>query len=108
MASDLEPIQAPDETTENEQISRIKRYDQRVEEWLSSLKDEAGQRSPEVLTALAAKAQDVADYLNKTAEKAKARNVRQASLRLLKAQRAKIDRFVRARTSVKRAGHALA
>jgi hypothetical protein len=75
MASDLEPIQAPDETTENEQISRIKRYDQRVEEWLSSLKDEAGQRSPEVLTALAAKAQDVADYLNKTAEKAKARNV---------------------------------
>jgi hypothetical protein len=59
------------ETTESEQLSRIKRYDQRVEEWLTSLKDEAGERSPEVLSALASKAQDVADYLNKTAEKAR-------------------------------------
>ena len=62
------------EPTESEQLSRIKRYDQRVEEWLTSLKEEAGQRSPEVLSALAAKAQDVADYLNKTADKAKAKN----------------------------------
>lgn len=61
------------ETTESDQLSRIKRYDRRVEEWLTSLKEEAGQRSPEVLSALAAKAQDVADYLNKTAEKAKAK-----------------------------------
>jgi hypothetical protein len=51
----------------------MKRYDQRVEEWLTSLKDEAGQRSPEVLGALASKAQDVADYLNKKAELAKAK-----------------------------------
>jgi hypothetical protein len=62
------------ETTESDQVSRIKRYDRRVEEWLTSLKEEAGQRSPEVLSALAAKAQDVADYLNKTANKAKAKS----------------------------------
>jgi len=61
------------ERTDSDQLSRIKRYDQRVEEWLTSLKDEAGQRSPEVLGALAAKAQDVADYLNKMAERAKAK-----------------------------------
>jgi hypothetical protein len=45
-----------------------------VEEWLTSLKDEAGQRSPEVLGALAAKAKDVAEYLDKMTEKARSRN----------------------------------
>ena len=78
---DTEPTNAADATgngdqlerTDSDQLSRIKRYDQRVEDWLTSLKDEAGQRSPEVLGALAAKAQDVADYLNKTAERAKAK-----------------------------------
>ena len=69
---DLEPIQS--DTTESEQVSRLKRYDQRVEEWLTSLKDEAGQRSPEVLSALAAKAKDVGEYLDKMAEKARSRN----------------------------------
>jgi hypothetical protein len=57
-----------------EQVSRLKRYDNRVEEWLASLKDEAGQRSPEVLNALAAKAKDVAEYLDKMAEKARSKN----------------------------------
>jgi hypothetical protein len=66
-----EPIHR--ETTESEQVSRLKRYDQRVEEWLTSLKDEAGQRSPEVLSALAAKAKDVAEYLDKMADKARSR-----------------------------------
>ncbi len=66
-----EPIHS--ETTESEQVSRLKRYDQRVEEWLTSLKDEAGQRSPEVLSALAAKAKDVAEYLDKMADKARSR-----------------------------------
>ena len=60
-------------TKESEQVSRLKRYDQRVEEWLTSLKDEAGQRSPEVLSALAAKAKDVAEYLDKMADKARSR-----------------------------------
>jgi hypothetical protein len=73
--SDMETIKTADETTaESDQLSRLKRYDQRVEEWLSSLKDEAGQRSPEVLSALAAKAKDVAEYLDRMAEKAKSRN----------------------------------
>jgi hypothetical protein len=72
LQTDLEPIDA--ETTESEQASRLKRYDQRVEEWLTSLKDEAGQRSPEVLSALAAKAKDVGEYLDKMAEKARSRN----------------------------------
>jgi hypothetical protein len=62
-----------DRESESEQVSRLKRYDQRVEEWLSSLKDEAEQRSPEVLSALAAKAKDVAEYLDKMAEKARLR-----------------------------------
>ena len=80
--ADMEPIktvedttiQSEDTTIESDQLSRLKRYDQRVEEWLASLKDEAGQRSPEVLSALAAKAKDVADYLDKMAEKARSKN----------------------------------
>ena len=73
--ADMEPINTADvTTTESDQLSRLKRYDQRVEEWLTSLKDEAGQRSPEVLSALAAKAKDVADYLDKMAEKARYKN----------------------------------
>ena len=79
---DTEPTNAADATengdqlerTDSDQLSRIKRYDQRVEDWLTSLKDEAGQRSPEVLSALAAKAQDVADYLTKAADRAKAKS----------------------------------
>ena len=61
-------------STEGDQLSRLKRYDLRLEEWLTSLREEAGQRSPEVLGALAAKAQDVADYLDKMAERAKSKN----------------------------------
>ena len=61
------------DAAEAEQVSRLKRYDKRVEEWLGSLKDEAGQRSPEVLGALAAKAKDVAEYLDKMAEQARSR-----------------------------------
>lgn len=71
---DMEPISTADETTtESDQLSRLKRYDQRVEEWLTSLKEEAGQRSPEVLSALAAKAKDVAEYLDKLAERARSK-----------------------------------
>jgi len=62
-----------DRGSESEQVSRLKRYDQRVEEWLSSLKEEAEQRSPEVLSALSAKAKDVAEYLDKMAEKTRLR-----------------------------------
>lgn len=72
---DTEPTTATsDPTAEADQVSRLKRYDQRVEEWLTSLKEEAGQRSPEVLSALAAKAKDVAEYLDKMAEKARSKN----------------------------------
>ena len=58
----------------NDQESRLKRYDQRIEEWITSLKDEAGQRSPEVLSALAAKAKDVSEYLDKLAERARSKS----------------------------------
>jgi hypothetical protein len=47
---------------------------QRIEEWLTSLKEGAEQRSPEVLSALATKAKDVGDYLDKLAHKARSRN----------------------------------
>lgn len=69
-----EPSNATDDSTaETDQISRLKGYDKRVEEWLASLKEEAGQRSPEVLGALATKAQDVAEYLDKLAERARSK-----------------------------------
>ena len=75
---DIEPIQIDEpsysDTAESEQVSRLKRYDQRVEEWLTSLKDEAEQRSPEVLSALATRAKDVAEYLDRMADKARSRN----------------------------------
>jgi len=69
--TEIEPIDATGETAEADQFSRLKRYDKRVEEWLASLKDEAEQRSPEVLSALATKTNDVADYLDNMAAKAR-------------------------------------
>ena len=77
MATPTEPERA--ETvdagvTDRDQQSRLERYDRRVEEWLTSLKEEAEQRSPEVLSALSAKAKDVADYLDRLAEKARSRS----------------------------------
>jgi hypothetical protein len=72
--ADMEPTNATDDSTaEADQVSRLKRYDKRVEEWLASLKDEAEQRSPEVLGALAAKAKDVAEYLDKMAKRARSK-----------------------------------
>ena len=72
--ADMEPTNASDDATaEADQISRLRRYDKRVEEWLASLKDEAEQRSPEVLGALALKAKDVADYFDKMAERARSK-----------------------------------
>jgi hypothetical protein len=64
--ADTEPVESGDvSATEAEERSRLRGYDKRLEEWLASLKEEAGQRSPEVLSALAAKAKDVAEYLER-------------------------------------------
>jgi hypothetical protein len=72
--TDMEPVESGDvSATEAAERSRLRGYDKRLEEWLASLKDEAGQRSPEVLSALAAKAKDVAEYLEKMAEQARSR-----------------------------------
>ena len=69
-----EPTNATDDATaEADQISRLKRYDRRLEEWLASLKEEAEQRSPEALGALAAKGQDVAEYRDKMAVRARSK-----------------------------------
>lgn len=74
-ANETEPENTVDEAAaESDQESRLKRYDQRIEEWLTSLKEGAEQRSPEVLGALATKAKDVGDYLDKLADKARSRN----------------------------------
>ena len=74
-ANETEPTKAGDESaTESDQESRLKRYDQRIEEWIASLKEGAEQRSPEVLSALATKAKDVGDYLDKLAVKARSRS----------------------------------
>ena len=75
--TDMEPVESVDDAdvsaTEAPRSLRLRRYDKRLEEWLASLKEEAGQRSPEVLSALAAKAWDVAEYLDKMAAQARSR-----------------------------------
>lgn len=72
--TDIQPLEKDDVTPdEAADRSRLRGYDKRLEEWLASLKDEAGQRSPEVLSALAAKAKDVAEYLEKMADQARSK-----------------------------------
>jgi hypothetical protein len=67
--ADMEPVESSGvSASEAADRSRLRGYDKRLEEWIASLKEEAGQRSPEVLSALAAKARDVAEYLEKMAE----------------------------------------
>ena len=74
-ANETEPGSTVDESAAGgDQESRLKRYDQRIEEWLTSLKEGAEQRSPEVLSALATKAKDVGDYLDKLADRARSRD----------------------------------
>ena len=66
VANDTKPEDTVEQSAaDSDQESRLKRYDQRIEEWLTSLKEGAEQRSPEVLGALATKAKDVGDYLDK-------------------------------------------
>ena len=46
--TETEPTNTLDESAaDNDQESRLKRYDHRIEEWLTSLKEGAEQRSPE-------------------------------------------------------------
>jgi hypothetical protein len=45
----------------------------RVEDWLSSLKDEAEQRAPDVLSAVASTAKDVAGFLEGMADQFRAK-----------------------------------
>jgi hypothetical protein len=59
-------------TPERDDLS-VRRFDKRVEEWLTSLKDEASERSPEVLSAMASKARELAAYLDNMAEQARAK-----------------------------------
>ena len=72
-ANETEPKIVDESAALSDQESRLKRYDQRIEEWLGSLREGAEQRSPEVLSALATKAKDVGDYLEKLADKARSR-----------------------------------
>jgi hypothetical protein len=72
--ADTEPVESGDvSSAEEAQRSRLRGYDKRLEEWLASLKEEAGQRSPEVLGALAAKAREVSEYLEKMADQARSK-----------------------------------
>jgi hypothetical protein len=56
-----------------EEQPRGKRYDQRIEEWVRGLQEEAEGRAPEVLSGLAATAKDVARFLEEKAEQARRR-----------------------------------
>jgi hypothetical protein len=59
------------EDRDSEQPPRAKRYDQRIEEWVRGLQDEAEERAPEVLSGLAATAKDVARFLEDKAEQSR-------------------------------------
>jgi hypothetical protein len=71
--SDTESEDTRAENSATDQPSGTKRWEKRVEEWLYSLKDEAEQRTPEVLSGLAATAKDVASYLENMAEQVRSR-----------------------------------
>ena len=51
----------------------LRRFDKRIEEWLGYLRTEASDRSPEVLSAMAAKVKDLGEYLEKMADQARVR-----------------------------------
>jgi hypothetical protein len=89
--TDIEPVESEDDAnvsaTEAARRLRPRGYDKRLEEWLASLKEEAGQRSPEVLGALAAKARDVAEYLDKMADQARSRRTPDESVPTVEASR---------------------
>ena len=61
-----EPVVPPDEL-------RLRRFDKRIEEWLGYLRSEANDRSPEVLSAMAAKVTGLGAYLEKMADQARVR-----------------------------------
>jgi hypothetical protein len=64
------------EQAEGKELSQPKRYDKRIEEWILALRDEAGQRAPEVLSGLASTAKSVAQYLEDLAEQTRAKQAR--------------------------------
>lgn len=64
------------EQAEGKELSQPKRYDKRIEEWILALRDEAGQRAPEVLSGLATTAKSVAQYLDDLAEQSRAKQKR--------------------------------
>jgi hypothetical protein len=64
------------EQAEGKELSQPKRYEKRVEEWILALRDEAGQRAPEVLSGLASTAKSVAQYLEDLAEQTRAKQRR--------------------------------
>ena len=51
----------------------LRRFDKRIEEWFGYLRTEANDRSPEVLSAMAAKVKDLGQYLEKMADQARVR-----------------------------------
>jgi hypothetical protein len=71
MSNELEetPVEKAVETDE----LRLRRLDKRIEDWLSQLRAEANERSPEVLGAMAAKVNDLGKYLEKMADQARSR-----------------------------------
>jgi hypothetical protein len=71
MSTDIEHVQT-DEAHETDE-SRLRRFDKRIEEWLAAVRDEANERSPELLAAMATKAKDLGDYLERMAEQARAK-----------------------------------
>ena len=73
MTTELEQKPSEDKPTMESDI-RLSRFEKRVDEWLTYLKDEASVRSPEVLTAMAAKVHGLAHYLERMADQARVRS----------------------------------
>jgi hypothetical protein len=52
------------EDTGADQLSRLKRWDKRIEEWINGVRDEVERATPEMLDELAAAAKGFAQFLD--------------------------------------------
>ena len=72
MTTELEQKPSEDTPTTGSD-TRLTPFEKRLDEWSSYLKDEASVRSPEILTAMAAKVHSLGRYLERMADQARVR-----------------------------------
>jgi hypothetical protein len=72
MTTEFEQKPSEDTPTTGSDI-RLGAFEKRLDEWSTYLKDEASVRSPEILTAMAAKVHSLGRYLERMADHARVR-----------------------------------